>query len=58
MDLRGVIVPVVTPVDRDENIDVQAFRKLISFLIESGVHGIFVSGSAGEGVSPSAKSSG
>jgi dihydrodipicolinate synthase/N-acetylneuraminate lyase len=49
MDLRGVIVPVVTPVDRDENTDVPALRKLISFLIDSGVHGIFVSGSAGEG---------
>lgn len=49
LDIHGVVVPVITPIDKDENLDEKAFRALISFLIDSGVHGIFVGGSAGEG---------
>ena len=44
----GVIPPVITPVDANENVDEKGFRKLISHCIEHGIHGIFVAGSNGE----------
>ena len=47
--LHGVIVPVITPINDQEDIDEAAFRKHIRRLIVAGVHGIFVGGSAGEG---------
>lgn len=47
--IAGVIVPVVTPVDAQDRVDQQAFRGLLRFLIDAGVHGIFVGGTAGEG---------
>lgn len=47
--LRGVIVPVITPVDRDDRVDEDAFRQVVRYLIDAGVHGLFVGGSAGEG---------
>ena len=48
-DLKGIVVPVVTPTDKDENLDEKSFRRLLRFLIESGAHGILVGGSSGEG---------
>jgi 4-hydroxy-tetrahydrodipicolinate synthase len=47
--IEGVVVPVVTPVDSQDRVDEQAYRGLLRHLIEAGVHGIFVGGSAGEG---------
>jgi 4-hydroxy-tetrahydrodipicolinate synthase len=47
--LRGVIVPVITPVNDREDVDETAFRKILRRLINARVHGIFVGGSAGEG---------
>jgi len=47
--LHGVVVPVITPIDEDENVDEAAFRRVIRRLIGAGVHGLFVGGSAGEG---------
>jgi 4-hydroxy-tetrahydrodipicolinate synthase len=48
-ELHGIIVPLITPVDRDDRVDESSFRKLIRHVIEGGVHGLFVGGSAGEG---------
>ena len=48
-ELHGVIVPVFTPIDKKENVDEPAFRKVLRRLVTAGVHGIFVGGSAGEG---------
>jgi 4-hydroxy-tetrahydrodipicolinate synthase len=48
-ELHGVIVPVITPINDREEVDEAAFRKLLRWLINAGVHGIFVGGSAGEG---------
>jgi len=48
-ELRGVIVPVITPVDDEDRVDEPAFRRGIRRLIDAGVHAIFVGGSAGEG---------
>ena len=47
--LKGVVVPAITPVDKNDKVDAKAFRAVLKRLIESGVHGIFVGGSAGEG---------
>lgn len=47
-DLKGVIPPIVTPVDVDENVDEQALRNVIDYVLDGGVHGIFVLGSNGE----------
>ncbi len=46
--LRGIIVPMVTPlVDRD-TIDVAGLERLIEHVLSAGVHGLFVLGSTGE----------
>ena len=47
---EGVITPIVTPFNRDENqsINIEATRILINHLIDHGVDGIFPLGSNGE----------
>ena len=47
-DLKGVIPPIVTPVDADENVDESGLKRVINHVLEGGVHGIFVLGSNGE----------
>ncbi len=47
--LRGLVVPVVTPVDDRDRVDDKAFRMQLGRLVAAGVHGIFTGGSAGEG---------
>ncbi|RLE11390.1 4-hydroxy-tetrahydrodipicolinate synthase, partial [Candidatus Aerophobetes bacterium] len=39
---------MVTPFDEDDKVDEKALRKLVDYLIEGGVHGIFAIGSQGE----------
>jgi len=46
--IEGIIAAVVTPYDKKENIDEGGFRKIINYLIDSGVNGIFPVGSQGE----------
>lgn len=47
-DLRGIVVPVVTPLDEQENVDEKSLRRLIRYVMKGGVHGVFILGSAGE----------
>ena len=47
-DIKGVIPPIVTPVDVHENIDPGGLRRVIDHVISGGVHGIFILGSNGE----------
>ena len=47
-DLKGVIPPIVTPVDENENVDVDGLKRVIDHVLDGGVHGIFVMGSNGE----------
>jgi 4-hydroxy-tetrahydrodipicolinate synthase len=47
--ITGVIVPVITPVDTNENVDEKAYRSVIRRCLDSGVQGIFAGGSAGMG---------
>lgn len=51
IDLKGVIVPTPTPFTKNERVHEGYLRKILSFLVESGVHGIFLLGSTAEGVS-------
>ena len=46
--LKGVVVPILTPVDADERIDEKALRGQVDFVIEGGVDGILAFGSNGE----------
>ena len=45
---QGIIVPVITPFLEDGNIDYAMYRKIVSYLIDNGVHGIFPMGTTGE----------
>ena len=49
LDLKGIITPVVTVFDENENIDENGFRKIINYLIDHGTYGIFACGGQGEG---------
>ncbi|MBC7319426.1 dihydrodipicolinate synthase family protein [bacterium] len=46
--LKGIIPAVVTPFKGD-SIDFNAFEKLLNFLIDRGVNGLFIAGTNGEG---------
>ena len=46
--LKGVICPVATPLRSDETLDSAGLRRLLQFLREGGVHGVFVLGTTGE----------
>jgi len=44
----GIVPPVCTPMTESFEVDVPSLRRLIEFLIEAGVHGLFFLGSTGE----------
>jgi dihydrodipicolinate synthase/N-acetylneuraminate lyase len=46
----GVVVPMVTPLTEDGKLDEPAVNQLVDFLLASGVDGIFVLGTTGEGL--------
>jgi len=48
-EIMGIIPPMTTPFDNDENINPNAFRQEVRYLIDAGVHGVAVGGSTGEG---------
>lgn len=50
MKMEGIITPILTPFHRDTNqtINYEETKKLIDYLIEHGVNGIFILGSNGE----------
>src|SRR5262247_2054080 len=47
--LAGVVPPMVTPFAEDDSIDPKALRVEAKFLLDTGVDGIVVAGSTGEG---------
>ena len=40
--IKGVVVPILTPIDKEEFIDEAAFRRQIDYVINGGMHGILV----------------
>ncbi|MBM3735752.1 MAG: dihydrodipicolinate synthase family protein [Acidobacteria bacterium] len=47
--IQGIIPPMVTPFCADGSIDEEALRAEVRFMIKTGVHGLAVCGSTGEG---------
>lgn len=47
-EMKGYIVPIFTPFNRDGTIDHDALRQSISYLIDEGIYGITLTGSFGE----------
>lgn len=47
-DLKGVIPPIITPVDKNENVNKEGLVRVINHVLNGGVHGVFVLGSNGE----------
>lgn len=46
--IKGVIVPILTPIDENEIINEQVLRRMVNYVIAGGVHGILLYGSNGE----------
>lgn len=49
MQLEGVIPPMVTPLTKNGEIDLDGLEDVAGFLLDGGVHGLFVLGTVGEG---------
>ena len=47
-DIRGIIVPILTPMDENEQINLPVLREQIERMIVGGVNGIFPLGTNGE----------
>jgi 4-hydroxy-tetrahydrodipicolinate synthase len=49
--LRGIVPPLITPLlDRDK-LDEPGLERLLEYVLEGGVHGLFILGTTGEGTS-------
>lgn len=48
--LKGIVVPLITPLTSNETVDENALRKIVNYTIDAGVHGLFVNSTTGEGV--------
>ncbi len=46
--IKGVVVPILTPIDADEKIDEKKMREQVDYVIDGGVLGILAFGSNGE----------
>ncbi len=46
--IKGVVVPILTPIDADERIDETRLRAQVDYVIDGGVSGILAFGSNGE----------
>lgn len=46
--IKGVVVPIITPIDEEERIDEAKLRDQVDYVIEGGVLGILAFGSNGE----------
>lgn len=47
-EVKGVVPPLITPLTKEEKLDKDGLRRLLNYVIDGGVHGIFVIGSTGE----------
>lgn len=53
--LKGIVVPLVTPLLDNDTLDVKGLERLIEHVVQGGVHGVFVLGTTGEAQSLSYK---
>ena len=49
VEIKGIIPPILTPMNEDESINVAALREQVNRQIENGVHALFCFGTNGEG---------
>lgn len=49
VEIKGIIPPIITPMNEDESINEQELRNQVNRQIEAGVHGLFPFGTNGEG---------
>lgn len=47
-EFRGIIPPVVTPFDPEGRLDLPSLDRLVTHLVDAGVHGLFALGSSGQ----------
>ncbi len=45
---KGIVVPIVTPVDENGKLNEKAYRGLVDYLADNGIHGVFPFGTTGE----------
>lgn len=55
IELKGIIPPIITPMNEDESINVSELRRQVDRMIENGVHALFPFGTNGEGYILNAK---
>jgi len=48
VNIRGIIVPMITPFQEDYSLDVDGVKWLVEFLENNGVHGLFPASTTGE----------
>ncbi|STY86472.1 Dihydrodipicolinate synthase [Moraxella ovis] len=48
MNIHGILVPIVTPFDKNGAVDVPTLQKLVNSFIDKGVAGIVACGTTGE----------
>ena len=53
--LKGIIPPMVTPLDREKKVDEASTKRLVTFMLEAGVDGLFLLGTMGEGLALAAR---
>ncbi len=46
--IKGIIVPILTPIDAEEMVDEAKLREQVDYVIDGGVYGILAFGSNGE----------
>lgn len=49
IEIKGIIPPIITPMDEEEAINEKELMSQVNRLIECGMHGIFALGTNGEG---------
>lgn len=45
---KGIVPPIITPLNDDESLNEPVLRQMVSYFIEQGVHGLFPVGTTGE----------
>lgn len=49
IELKGIVVPILTPMNEDETLNLDELRNQVDRMIDNGIHGIFPFGTNGEG---------
>ena len=55
--LTGVVPPLITPLTPDGDLDTASLERLVGYLLDGGVHGLFALGSTSEVALPVGASS-